>query len=51
LNGAAQELRAGRLETADVAHIVTASVQSLLAPQTVSRAAYARRVSSSSTSA
>jgi AcrR family transcriptional regulator len=32
LNGAAQELRAGRLDTADVAHIVTTSVQSLLAP-------------------
>jgi AcrR family transcriptional regulator len=32
LHGAAQEMRAGRLETADVPHILTTSVQSLLAP-------------------
>lgn len=32
LKGAAQEQRAGRLDTADVPHILTASVQSLLAP-------------------
>jgi AcrR family transcriptional regulator len=32
LKGAAQEQRAGRLDTADAAHVVTASVRSLLAP-------------------
>lgn len=33
LNGAAEENRAGRIATEDVAHIVTATVQSMLAPE------------------